>query len=133
MNRKIDKRSVPRYVPNDSNNSRIQWQEMISMFAIRISKHSPENCPAFEAKFKGTFLKAVEMDESLAAKHGIKIVGAWVDSPGHTVYSVYDAPSMENLMEYSMEPEMMATMSFQTSVMKPLKTIKEVAAMIKRN
>jgi hypothetical protein len=39
---------------------------------------------------------------------------------------------MEKLMEYSMEPEIMATMSFQTSVLKPLKTAKEVAASIKR-
>ena len=102
------------------------------MYVIRISKHGPETCPAFEAKYKDVFLKAVEKDESLAAKHGIKIIGSWVDSPGHTVYSVYDTPSMENLMDYSMEPEMMAAMSFQTSIMKPLKTVKEIAAMIKR-
>jgi len=99
---------------------------------MRISKHSPESCPAFEEKFKDVFLKAMEKDESLAAKHEVKIIGVWVDSPGHTVFSVYDTPSMENLMDYSMEPEIMAAMSFQTSVLKPLKTAKEISVMIKR-
>ncbi|MDD1746342.1 MAG: hypothetical protein LUQ16_01110 [Methanomassiliicoccales archaeon] len=102
------------------------------MYVMRISRHSPEACPAFEAKHKDAFLTAVEKDESLAAKHKVKILGAWVDSPGHTVYSLYDTPSMENLMEYTMEPEIMATMAFQISVMKPLKTVKEVAASVKK-
>ena len=102
------------------------------MYVIKISKHSPEACPAFVEKFKDAFLNAMEKDETLAKKHDIKIIGAWVDSPSHTVYSIYDTPSMEKLMEYSMEPEIMATMSFQTSVLKPLKTAKEVAASIKR-
>lgn len=102
------------------------------MYVMRISKHSPEACPAFEAKYKELWLNAMEKDESLAAKHKVKIVGVWVDSPGHTVYSLYDTPSVENLMDYTMEPEIMATMAFQTSVIKPLKPAKDIAAMIKK-
>jgi hypothetical protein len=101
------------------------------VYVIKISTHSPEACPGFVEKFKDAFLIAMENDEMLAKKHNIKIIGAWVDSPGHTVFSIYDTPSMEELMEYSMEPEIMATMSFQTSVFKPLKTTKEVALSIK--
>jgi hypothetical protein len=102
------------------------------VYVMKISRHSPEACPAFVAKYKDVFLNAMEKDESLAAKHKVKIIGTWVDSPSHTVYSVYDTPSMEDLMDYSMEPEIMATMSFQISVIKPLKTAKEVAAAIKK-
>ena len=48
------------------------------MYVIKISKHSPEACPAFVEKFKDTFLNAMEKDEALAKKHDIKIIGAWV-------------------------------------------------------
>ena len=102
------------------------------MYVIKISRHGPEACPAFVEKYKDVFLNAMEKDEALARKHDIKIIGAWVDSPSHTAYSVYETPSMEKLMEYSMEPDILATMSFQTSVFKPLKTAKEIAASIKR-
>lgn len=101
------------------------------MYVIKISTHNPEACPAFVEKFKDAFLNAMDKDEMLANKHDITIIGAWVDSPGHTAYSIYDTPSMERLLEYSMEPEIMATMSFQTSVFKPLKTAKEVAASVR--
>jgi L-rhamnose mutarotase len=101
------------------------------MLVMNISKHSPESCPRFEAKYRDVFVNAFEKLESLAAKHKVKIVGVWVDPPGHTVFAVYDTPSMENLMSFSKEPEMMAVMSFQTSVMKPLITAKELLAMIK--
>ncbi len=101
------------------------------MFAMRISKHSPDNCPMFEARYKDVFLKVVEKHEMLAEKHGIKIIGAWVDSPAHTVYSVYDTPSIENLIDYTMEPEMVAAMNFQTSEIRALTPTKELAASLK--
>ncbi len=101
------------------------------MYAMRISRHSPDNCPMFEAKYKDTFLNVVERHEALAAKHGIKIIGAWVDSPAHTVYAVYETPSIEDLIGYTMEPEMVAAMNFQTSEIRPLTTTKELATSLK--
>jgi hypothetical protein len=98
---------------------------------MRISKHSPDNCPGFVARYKDIFLTAMEKHEQLAEKHKVKIIGVWVDSPGHTVYSIYDTPTMEDLMAYTMEPEIMAAMSFQTTEMKSLTPAKDVAAMIK--
>jgi hypothetical protein len=97
---------------------------------MRISKHSPDDCPAFEAKNRDIFLRAIEKHDQLASKHKIKIVGSWVDSPAHTVYSIYDTPSMEDLMAYTMEPEIMAAMSFQITEIKSLTPAKDVAAIL---
>ncbi len=102
------------------------------MLVMDISKHSPENCPAFETKYKDVMLTAFEKRKSLAAKHKIKIVGVWVNPPTHTTFAVYDTPSMDNLMAFSNEPEMMALMSFQTSVMKTLVTDTQTLAMVKK-
>lgn len=101
------------------------------MYAMRISKHSPDDCPAIEAKYKDVFLTAMEKHEQLASKHKVKIIGVWVDSPAHTVYSVYDAPSIDDLVAYTMEPEIMAAMSFQTTEMKLLTPAKDIANLIK--
>jgi hypothetical protein len=115
-----------KYVPEVSTTGRQ------NMLVMNISKHSPESCPAFEAKYRAVAVNGLEKLESLAAKHKVKVVGVWVDHPGHTMYAVYDTPSMDNLMGFSMEPEMMAVMSFQTSVMKPVITGKETLAIIKK-
>jgi len=102
------------------------------MLVMDISKHSPESCPAFDPKFKDAFVNAFEKRESLAAKHKVKIVGVWVNSSSHMTFAVYNTPSMDDLMAFSKEPEMMALMSFQTSVIKPLVNAKEVLAMVKK-
>jgi hypothetical protein len=100
------------------------------MYVIKISKHSPEDCPGFNEKNKEIFLAAKAKGESLAAKHRVKIVGAWVDMINHTAYSIYDVPRLEDLLEYFTEPVMMEVISFQTSEIRILKTGKEVAEMI---
>jgi len=102
------------------------------MLVMDISKHSPENCPAFEKKYKDVLVNAFEKRGALAAKHKIKVVGVWVNPSSHTTFAVYDTPSMDNLMDFSNEPEMMALGSFQTSVMKPLVTDKQTLAMVKK-
>ena len=102
------------------------------MLVMQISKHSPENCPAFEAKFRAVAVNGLEKLESLAAKHKVKVVGFWVDHPGHAVYAVYDAPSMDDLMGFWMEPVMQATMAFQTSETKTLMPLSQTLAVIKK-
>jgi hypothetical protein len=104
-----------------------QLHEVSFVQVMRISKHSPDQCPAYNAKSRAIFLDVMKKDESLAAKHQVKIIGVWVDSPGHTAFSVYDTPNMENLMDYLTEPEMMSVESFQTSEIKPLENAREIA------
>jgi len=78
------------------------------------------------------FLDAMGRHESLTAKHDIKIVGTWVDVPGHEVYILYDTPSMEKLTKLFMEPEMMGLMSFHTSRMIHLTPGKDAMELVKK-
>ena len=56
--------------------------------------HTPEACPYGDSeKSKGTFGKMMSGVEQL----GVKLVGAWVDAPAHTVYLVVETDSFEKI------------------------------------
>ena len=58
--------------------------------------HTPEACPYGDPeKSKGTFGKMMSSVEQL----GVKLVGAWVDAPAHTVYFVVETDSFEKIEE----------------------------------
>lgn len=42
------------------------------------------------------------------------MLGMWYDHPGHMVYNIYDVPDMQTFMDFSMEPEMMAWLAYNT-------------------
>ncbi len=58
--------------------------------------HTPETCPYHDPeKAKATFGKMMSSAEGL----GVKLIGAWVDAPAHTVYVVVDTDSVQKLEE----------------------------------
>lgn len=97
---------------------------------MSISKHSPENCPAYNAKYRKTLVTLMEKMEELAKKHDVKILGSWVDHPQHTGYTIMEC-SFDALMEFSMEPEVMSQLPWSTIETKILNSIDEVLAMLK--
>ena len=59
--------------------------------------HTPEACPANNPeKVRETFGKMVGSAEQL----GVKLVGAWVDGPAHTVYFVVEADSPDQIFDF---------------------------------
>jgi hypothetical protein len=59
-------------------------------------KHTPETCPYRDPeKTKSTYGKMMSSAEQL----GVKIVGAWVDAPAHTVYVVVETDSVQKIEE----------------------------------
>ena len=59
--------------------------------------HTPETCPYGDPeKTKGTFGKMMSSAEQL----GVKLVGAWVDAPAHTVYLVVETDSVQKIEEF---------------------------------
>jgi hypothetical protein len=42
------------------------------------------------------------------------MLGMWNDHPGHMVYDIYDVLDMQTFMDFSMEPEMMAWLAYNT-------------------
>ena len=58
--------------------------------------HTPETCPYQNPeKTRDTFGKMMSSVEQL----GVKLVGAWVDAPAHTVYIVVETDSVEKIEE----------------------------------
>lgn len=58
--------------------------------------HTPETCPYHDPeKARATFGKMLGGAEHL----GVKLVGAWVDAPAHTVYIVVETDSAQKLEE----------------------------------
>jgi len=95
------------------------------MLFLQISRHSPESCPLHNEKVKKTFVDLMAKMERLGKKYGIKMVGSWTATPQHLIVSVYDAPSLEALLKFSMEPEVMAWMSHHTTETMPVMPIKK--------
>jgi len=90
-----------------------------------VSRHSPENCPINNEKLKTITLELPEKLDALETKHGIKRVGAWTVIPEHLTVWVYEAPSSESLQKFSMEPEMIKWMAWNTNEIKLAMSLEE--------
>jgi uncharacterized protein with GYD domain len=82
-------------------------------------------------KVKKIFADLSSHMEKLAKKYGIKVVGGWASTPEHLVVMVYDAPNMEAILKLTMEPEVMAWTSYNTTETRPVMTIEEVMKLLK--
>ena len=98
--------------------------ELVPIFLI-ISRHSPENCPMNNEKMKSLTLELPDKLGGLEKKHGIKRVGVWTVIPEHLLVWVYEAPTSEALQKFSMEPEMVKWMAWNTSEIKLAMSLEE--------
>ena len=96
-----------------------------------ISRHSPENCPINNEKMKKLTLELPEKIGKLEKKHEIKRVGVWTVIPEHLTIWVYEAPSSENLQKFSMEPDMVKWMAWNTSEIKLAMSLEESTKLLK--
>jgi len=96
-----------------------------------ISKHSPESCWRFNKEARKVHLDLVEKLEGFLKKYEIKILGCWFDLPGHTLYEVYYAPSLEAFEKMSQEPEIVNWSAFNTMEIKLLTPLEEVMKILK--
>ena len=105
--------------------------ESFVMLFLQISRHAPESCPMHNEKVKKATLDLMAKMEPLMKKHGIKMVGCWNSMSEHLVVVVYDAPSFEVLLKFSMEPEAMVWSSYQMTETMPVVTLEEAMKMLK--
>jgi len=101
------------------------------MLFLQISKHSPESCPIHNEKTKKALADLMAKMGPLTKKHGIRLVGSWTSTPEHLIVSVYDVPNMEALMKFSMEPEVMNWLAYNTTETRPVMTLEEVMKLLK--
>ena len=67
----------------------------------------------------------------LEKKHGIKRIGAWTVIPEHMTVWVYESPSSDNLQKFSMEPEMVKWMAWNTNEIKLAMSLEESMQFLK--
>ncbi|MGA2768998.1 MAG: DUF3303 family protein [Candidatus Bathyarchaeia archaeon] len=101
------------------------------MLILQTSRHAPESCPMHNEKVKKASVDLMARMDQLVKKHGIKVVGGWHSSPDHFFVVVYDAPSMEAMLKFSMEPEVMAWSSYHTTETRPVMTLEESMKLLK--
>jgi hypothetical protein len=102
----------------------------MAIFLI-VSRHSPENCPMNNEKMKKITLELPEKLGVLEKKHGIKRIGVWTVIPEHLTVWVYEAPSSESLQKFSMEPDMVKWMAWNTNEIKLAMSLEESIKLLK--
>jgi len=99
---------------------------------LLISRHAPESCWMFHEKTRQIHLNLLNTLESLLKKYQMTLLGCWFDLPGHTLYEVYDAPSLDVFQKMSMEPEIVQWSSFNTMEIKLVSTLDDVMRVLKQ-
>jgi len=90
-----------------------------------ISRHSPENCPAYNERAGKVSMNYEDKLHGLLKRHGIRLVGSWTASWEHTSWMVIEAPSIEAYQNFSYEPEVIASGEFETKEIKLVMSIEE--------
>lgn len=91
-----------------------------------ILRHSPENCDWVNEKSRKATLEFMGKVDELMKKHGIKMLGAWtMDPAGHQSFWAVEAPSVEALQKFGMEPETLATSAYRTMDIKIVMSFEE--------
>lgn len=70
--------------------------------------------------------------ESLLKKYNVTALGAWFALTEHTLYEVYDAPSLEAFQKMAMEPEILQWSAFNTMEIKLVATVDDVMKILKQ-
>lgn len=96
-----------------------------------VSRHSPENCPLNNEKMKKMTLELPDKLGGLEKKHGLKRVGVWTVIPEHLTVWVYEAPSSDGLQKFSMEPDIVKWMAWNTSEIKLAMGLEESIKLLK--
>lgn len=101
------------------------------MLFLQISKHYPESCPLHNKAVKKAAEDLMAKMDTLLKKHGVKMIGGWNALDDHSIVVVYDVPSLEAMLNFSMEPEVMIWSSYHTTEIKMVMTIEESMKMLK--
>jgi hypothetical protein len=97
---------------------------------LGIARHTPEMCSLHNEASQKTMIAWLSKSEELTKKHGIKIVGGWNVHSEHLTIQVLEAPTFEATQAYSMEPENMAMLNWNTLEIKVAMTLEETAQMM---
>ena len=102
---------------------------------LMISRHTPQNCPMFHPETMKVYAAWLAKWQELATKHGIKYIAACSVNSEHLTVAIFEAPSLEAVQGYSMEPEILAMnmvdsteLKLATSMEEGIKMLQQLAA-----
>jgi len=101
------------------------------MLFLQISKHSIESCPMHNEKVKKVYADSYAKMGQLMKKHGIKMIGGWAAMMEHLFVGVCEAPTMDAVVKFSMEPEIMSLNLYTETVVQPVLTLEEAMKLMK--
>jgi hypothetical protein len=99
---------------------------------LMISRHSPENCPAFNEKARKIWTEYLVKLDGILKKHGMKNLGACNVHTEHLGLMMLEAPSLEAFNKYEMEPEVLALSAVETYEVKSAIGMEEAMKMLKQ-
>jgi uncharacterized protein with GYD domain len=82
-------------------------------------------------KVKKVYADSFAKMDQLLKKHGVKVVGGYAAMMEHLFVAVYEAPSMDALLKFTMEPEFMNWNGYNETVIQPAMTTEEAMKMLK--
>jgi hypothetical protein len=97
---------------------------------LLISRHVPESCWMFNEKTRQIHINLLNKLESLVKKYNISLLGAWFALSEHTLYEVYNAPTLEAFQKMAMEPEIVQWSAFNTIEIKLVATVDDVKKLL---
>jgi L-rhamnose mutarotase len=84
----------------------------------------------FNEKTRQIHLNLLNKLESLLKKYNTRMLGAWFVLPEHTLYEVFEAPSLDVFQKMAMEPELVQWSAFNTMEMKLVATVDDVKRLL---
>lgn len=85
----------------------------------------------FNEKTRQIHVNLLAKLESFLKKYHITMLGAWFVLSEHTLYEVFDAPSLEAFQKMAMEPEILQWSAFNTMEIKLVATVDDVKRLLK--
>jgi len=84
----------------------------------------------FNEKTRQIHINLLNTLESLMKKYNISFLGAWFALSEHTLYEVFNAPTLEAFQKMAMEPEIVQWSAFNTMEIKLVATIDDVQRLL---
>ena len=109
----------------------LTFEGAIMPIFLIISRHTAENCPLNNEKMRKMTLELPAKLGGLEKKHGVKRIGAWTVVPEHLLIWVYEARSSDALQDFSMEPEIVKWMAWNTSEIKLAMNLEDSMKLLK--
>jgi L-rhamnose mutarotase len=85
----------------------------------------------FNEKTRQIHVNLLNKLDSLLKKYNITLLGAWFALTEHTLYEVFDSPSLEAFQKMAMEPEIVQWSAFNTMEIKMVASVNDVMGLLK--